>query len=110
LVLTGDSQIGGLLGICSCGTGLLEIRGGSFTADEVNISGGTLAVTQGGEVTASKFLIFDDSTLAATGGGRLTASDLLAVVNGTLRIDGTGSVATVVGDTAVVGLLGTGVL
>lgn len=73
-ILTGSVNLGGDLSVCSCGTGQLILRGGSSTiGGDVIVSGGTLAVEQGGTLS--------------NGAGTLA-------VSGALRIDGAGSTVT----------------
>lgn len=80
LVLTGRGSDVDLLTVCSCSTGELEIRGGSLIAESgVEVLGGTLAVTQGGDLTTELDLELDAN----------------------LEIDGAGSSVVVDGDTYI---------
>jgi fibronectin-binding autotransporter adhesin len=68
LTLTGSSNIGGELVLCNCGTGGVTISGGSFTAgSSVEVVGGTLAVTNGGTLQTTDFLIAGNMTVTGAG-------------------------------------------
>ncbi|MBX3575663.1 MAG: autotransporter domain-containing protein [Rhizobiaceae bacterium] len=129
-VLTGTSNIGGDLVVDSCGCfrGTLEIRGGpmggSFTVgQDIVVSNGVLAVTQGGKliqsdpssatlvydelmvdgvgslVSASTVIIFPGAHISVTGGARLVQTNVNSSLSsvGGLRVADAGSAVVVEG-------------
>jgi len=86
-IFTGTGNIGGLLSLCGCFEGTLEIRGGSFTAGGgVQVDLGLLAVTQGGrldQLNAFGFAgIFVGDRMLVDGLGSLVNDAGVTVVGG----------------------------
>ncbi|MCP4560978.1 MAG: hypothetical protein GY837_10695, partial [Bosea sp.] len=89
-IYTGTGTLGGGLTICACSTGSFIIRGGSLTLGmDIQVSGGTLVVDQGGKL---------DNGPATF----IVASDAFAT--STVRIDGAGTKVTT-GSALVIGFV-----
>ncbi len=80
LTLTGDSDIGGALTMCSCAGGTLIVDGGSFSSTgDTYIAGSTLELRDGARLTAD-FLTLDFADMIVTGAGtRVTTGSVMSV-------------------------------
>ncbi|AWM86723.1 autotransporter domain-containing protein [Microvirga sp. 17 mud 1-3] len=86
MTLTGNSEIGGNLDICSCGD--VNLRGSFKAHGDVMVAGGTLTVEQGGHLDGGS--VQGIGTLTLADGGRVTTPQF-AWIGGTVTITGAGS-------------------
>ncbi|MBR3190358.1 autotransporter domain-containing protein [Bosea sp. (in: a-proteobacteria)] len=89
-IYTGTGTLGGGLSICACSTGSFIVRGGSLTLGmDIEVSGGTLVVDQGGKLDNGPAVFAVTSSAFATS---------------TVRIDGAGTTVTT-GSALVIGFV-----